>query len=277
VPAGAPSPCSRRWYSPRPPARARPSRRASCGRATRRRPRPSAPPSARPERPSRTRDPSRFAQRWERCTHLRKVVAVDAATHLWPLGDAPTAADAPAPPGRAQAHGAAAQGPRARLGQPERLLPAPLHAAVAPATGRGGGRGRRTGTGPCRRPGLGGHRPGGAGGIALDVREGAVGPMQGWHSWQYGKKAPAPALEYARTAATTSFATVLGTGPYATSAPAVRSEAIPGARRLTCARGRAPTASRSARRAPRAKRWRWSRARAEGARTALLSCKEVKV
>ena len=67
----------------------------------------------------------------------------------------------------------------------------------------------------------------GAGGIALDVREGATDPMQGWHSSQYGKKVPALALEYARTGASTSFATVLGTGPYALSPPTVR-EAVPG-------------------------------------------------
>jgi hypothetical protein len=79
----------------------------------------------------------------------------------------------------------------------------------------------------------------GAGGIALDVREGATSPMQGWYSSQYGKKVPVPALEYARTGESASFATVLAAGPAASAAPSVRSEAVPGGRRLTvCAGGR---------------------------------------
>ena len=48
--------------------------------------------------------PIEVSQRWERCIHVRKVVVAGAATHLWPLGDAATAAEAPdrigARPGR---------------------------------------------------------------------------------------------------------------------------------------------------------------------------------
>ena len=77
-----------------------------------------------------------------------------------------------------------------------------------------------------------------AGGLAPRVVEGATSPMQGWSSSQYGKRVAAPALEYTRSGASTSFATLLATGPYAAGAPSVRSEAIPSARRLVvCAGG----------------------------------------
>jgi hypothetical protein len=81
-----------------------------------------------------------------------------------------------------------------------------------------------------------------AGGLAPRVVEGATSPMQGWSSSRYGKKVPAPTLEYTRSGVGASFATLVATGPLAAASPTVSSTAIPGARRLVvCAGGAGET------------------------------------
>jgi hypothetical protein len=53
-------------------------------------------------------------------------------------------------------------------------------------------------------------------GLTLTTQSGATSPMQGWYSDSYGVKGANVAVIFSRSAPTAMFATVIGSGPYAT-------------------------------------------------------------
>ncbi len=64
--------------------------------------------------------------------------------------------------------------------------------------------------------------------LELDTQRGGVAPLQGWYSKAYGAKAPNWAIEYARTAPSARFVTLLASGPYAATRPSVRQAWVAG-------------------------------------------------
>lgn len=63
-------------------------------------------------------------------------------------------------------------------------------------------------------------------GLSLETFFGSESPMQGWYSESYGSKVKNWALEYNQTAFSTSFVTLIASGPYAAKNPVIYEEDV---------------------------------------------------